>query len=126
MTPKDVTLEAAHLKLPSFRLPYNTLALVLSDIAALLLSVAIGVGLKTLFRGPVDLSSYLLLWPFLFVFLITYMAIGLYSGAGMGAPEELRRATMCSTILFLVLAVSTMSLRCANRYITWTLLVVVV
>lgn len=126
MTPKDVTLEAAHLKLPSVPLPYSTIALVLSDIAALILSVAVGVGLKTIVRGPVDLSSYFLLWPFLFVFLITYMASGLYSGAGMGAPEELRRATMCSTILFLVLAVSTMSLRGANRYVTWTLLVVTV
>src|SRR5271165_6173147 len=121
MTTKNVTLESAHLSLPSLRLPYTTIALVLSDVTALLLSVAIGVGIKALFRGPIEVGSYLQLSPFLLVFLVTYMASGLYSGAGIGAPAELRRATLCSTILFLILAVSTMSLRGAHHLVTWTL-----
>lgn len=121
MTPKNTIFESAHLDLPSMRPPYTTLALVLSDITALCLSVSISVGFKALVRGPIDLSSYLQLWPFIFVFLIAYMASGLYSGAGIGAPAELRRATLCSTVLFLLLAVSTTSLRGAQRYVTWTL-----
>jgi Undecaprenyl-phosphate galactose phosphotransferase WbaP len=115
--------ESAHITLPNLRLPYTTIALVLSDVAALLLSVAIGVGMKALFRGPIEVASYLQLSPFLLVFLTTYAAFGLYSGAGIGAPAELRRATLCSTILFLILAVSTMSLRGAHHYITWTLFI---
>jgi Undecaprenyl-phosphate galactose phosphotransferase WbaP len=122
MTPtKNTLLESTHLSLPSVRLPYTTIALVLSDITALLLSVAIGLGIKVMFRGPIEIGSYLQLWPFLFVFLIAYMASGLYSGVGIGAPAELRRATLCSSVLFLILAVSTMSLRGARHYVTWTL-----
>lgn len=124
MTPtKNTLLESTHLPLPSLRLPYTTIALVLSDITALVLSVAIALAIKAVFRGPIDLESYLQLWPFLLVFLIAYMASGLYSGAGIGAPAELRRATLCSTILFLILAVSTMSLRGARHYVTWTLFI---
>jgi Undecaprenyl-phosphate galactose phosphotransferase WbaP len=123
ITPKDISLESALLSIPNLRLPYTTIALVLSDATALLLSVAIGVGLKALVRGPIEVGSYLQLSPFLLVFLITYMAAGLYSGAGIGAPAELRRATLCSTILFLILAVSTTSLRGAHHLVTWTLFV---
>ena len=123
MTTNNTLFESAHLKFPNLRLPYTTIALLLSDITALVLSVAIAVGIKALFRGPIDLASYLQLWPFLFVFLIAYMASGLYSGAGIGAPAELRRATLCSTVLFLLLAVSTMSLRGARHYLTWTLFI---
>jgi Undecaprenyl-phosphate galactose phosphotransferase WbaP len=123
MTPKNTLLDSSNLNFPTIRLPHSTLALVLSDTAALLVSVSIGLGIKAIFRGPIDLASYLQLWPFLFVFLITYMASGLYSGAGIGAPAELRRATLCSTILFLILAVSTMSLRGAQHPVTWTLFI---
>jgi len=123
MATKNVILESAHLSLPKLRLPYTTAALVLSDVTALLLSVAIAVGIKALFRGPIEVGSYLQLSPFLLVFLITYMASGLYSGAGIGAPAELRRATLSSSVLFVILAVSTMSLRGAHHYITWTLFI---
>jgi len=126
MTPKETTIDAIHLTLPDLRLPYTTVALVLSDIAALLLSVALSLVLKGLFTGLLDVGSYLQLWPFLFVFLIAYMASGLYSGVGIGAPAELQRATFCSSILFLVLGVSTVGLRGARHYVTWTLFIALV
>ena len=47
--------------------------------------------------------------------------VGLYSGIGISAPEELRRTTICSTLIFLFLAAGTVSLRGAHRYFTWTL-----
>jgi Undecaprenyl-phosphate galactose phosphotransferase WbaP len=123
MTTKNILLDSTYLKVPSIRPPYTTIALVLSDVAALILSVTIGVGIKTVFRGPVDFGAYLQLWPFLSVFLVTYMASGLYSGAGIGAPAELRRATLASSILFLVLAISTVGLRGAHHYVTITLFI---
>jgi Undecaprenyl-phosphate galactose phosphotransferase WbaP len=98
-------------------------ALLAADVTALLLAVAISIGVKALtVAGDFSLASYIQLWPFLFVFLVVYAAVGLYSGLGIGAPEELRRTTICSTILFLFLAATTVSLRGANRYFTWTLL----
>ena len=92
-----------------------------TDACALLLSVAISVAAKFVFQGNVGLGGYLKLWPFLFVFLLAYAATGLYSGAGIGAPEELRRTTAASTVLFVCLAALTVSFRGGHEHITWTL-----
>ena len=102
--------------------PFSTaLTLLLTDAFALLVSVAISVGLKFVIQGEFTLGAYLKLWPFLFVFLGVFAAIGLYSGVGMGAPEEMRRATLASSILFLCLGAVTVSLRGGQRHFTWTL-----
>jgi len=104
---------------------YTTAALLLTDAFALLLSVAISVLVKACLQESIDLGGYLQLWPFLFVFLIVYAAIGLYSGVGVGAPEELRRATIASTVLFVCLAAVTVSIRGGQRYFTWTLVLAI-
>jgi Undecaprenyl-phosphate galactose phosphotransferase WbaP len=106
--------------LPSSPL-YTSMALIVTDSLALLLAVALSVGLKFLVQGDLTFGAYLRLWPFLFVFLGVFAAIGLYSGVGMGAPEEMRRATLASSILFLCLAAVTVSLRGAQHNFTWTL-----
>jgi Undecaprenyl-phosphate galactose phosphotransferase WbaP len=100
---------------------YTTAVLIATDACALLLSVAISVATKFIFQGNVGIGGYLRLWPFLFVFLLAYAATGLYSGAGIGAPEELRRTTAASTVLFVCLAALTMSFRGGHDHITWTL-----
>jgi Undecaprenyl-phosphate galactose phosphotransferase WbaP len=100
---------------------YSTVALVLADSMALLLAVAISVGAKAVLQRSVELHGYVHLWPFLFVFLAVYASIGLYSGVSVGAPEELRRATIASTVLFLCLAAVTVSLRGGHHSFTWTL-----
>ncbi len=105
---------------------YSTAALLLTDAAALLLSVAISVAVKILLQGSVQLHGYVHLWPFLFVFLGVYASIGLYSGVSVGAPEELRRATIASTVLFLCLAAVTVSLRGGRQSFTWTLFLAIV
>ena len=121
MTPNTALTRPDFLTFPSTR-PYTTIALLLADIVALMLSVAFSVGVKALtIHGNLEVSGYLGLWPFLFVFIFGYAIAGLYSGLGIGAPEELRRATLCSTILFVFLAATTVSLRGASRYFTWTL-----
>ena len=121
MTPSTVLTRPDFVTFPNTR-PYTTIALLLADITALLLSVAISVGAKAVaVHGDIEVASYLGLWPFLFVFLFGYAVAGLYSGLGIGAPEELRRSTLCSTILFVFLAATTVSLRGASRYFTWTL-----
>ncbi|MGA3025706.1 MAG: undecaprenyl-phosphate galactose phosphotransferase WbaP [Bryobacteraceae bacterium] len=99
---------------------YTTAVLLLTDAFALLLSVAISFAVKSVFERNVGINGYLRLWPFLFVFLLAYAATGLYSGVGIGAPEELRRTTAASTVLFVCLAALTVSFRGAHSHITWT------
>ena len=100
---------------------YATLALLLTDVCALLLSVGVSVGIKALASGGLNVLPYLQLWPFLFVFLAVYAAIGLYSSVAVSAPEELRRTTIASAVLYFFLAAVTMSVRGANQRFTWTL-----
>ncbi len=96
-------------------------SLVVSDICALLVSVGISVAIKLLLRGEANTSAYLYLWPFLFVFVAFYAAVGLYSGAAFGTPEELRRVSFSSVALFPCLAVLTSSWRSAAGHVfTWT------
>ena len=97
--------------------------LVASDSIGLLISVGFGIALKILLEGSVGLDGYLRLWPFLFVFLAFYSSVGLYSGAAMSPPEELRRATFSSAFLFPTIAALTASWRGPSRYITPTLFV---
>jgi Undecaprenyl-phosphate galactose phosphotransferase WbaP len=92
-------------------------ALVASDLLALLLSVGACVVCKSaLDRQPME-TAYLHLWPYLFVFIFCYSAVGLYSGTALGTPEELRRATFTSAALFLSLSVLTASLRTAPIHV---------
>ena len=105
---------------------YSTVALLMTDACALLLAVAISVAVKVVLQGSVNLPGYVHLWPFLFVFLGVYASIGLYSGVSVGAPEELRRATIASTLLFLCLGAVTVSLRGGRHSFTWTLFLAIV
>jgi Undecaprenyl-phosphate galactose phosphotransferase WbaP len=92
--------------------------LVLSDAIALIVSVMLGVLLKVLLVGPTGLDGYLRLWPFVSVFIAFYSAVGLYSGAALSPPEELRRATFSSAFLFPTIAALTASWRGPSHYVT--------
>jgi Undecaprenyl-phosphate galactose phosphotransferase WbaP len=95
--------------------------LAITDLITLLVSVAISLVFKAILVGHLGLSGYLRLWPFLFVFIAVYAAVGLYSGVGLSPPEELRRVTLSSALVFISLAATTVSLRGAHEYFTWTL-----
>ena len=96
--------------------------LVAADVATLLLSTAISLAVKHVFQGVSDWGPYLRMWPFLFVFIAAYALSGLYSGVALSPPQELRRATVTSVLIFLILSAVTVTLRSASRYVTWTLL----
>jgi Undecaprenyl-phosphate galactose phosphotransferase WbaP len=97
------------------------LCLAATDSLSLLISVGLSILVKALAQGDVHLESYLRLWPLLIVFLMVYAAIGLYSIVALSPPEELRRGTIASSVLFLLLGAVTMSLRGARQHFTWTL-----
>ncbi len=99
----------------------TVLCLVLTDSLSLLTSVGLGILAKAAIHRDLHLESYLRLWPLLFVFLIVYAAIGLYSIVALSPPEELRRGTTASVVLFLLLGAVTMSMRNAQQQFTWTL-----
>jgi Undecaprenyl-phosphate galactose phosphotransferase WbaP len=102
--------------------PINpVICLVVTDFLTLLISVAISLACKLIINGHLNFSGYFRLWPFLFVFIAVYALAGLYSGVSLSPPEELRRATLSSTLVFIVLAATTVSLRGASNYFTWTL-----
>jgi Undecaprenyl-phosphate galactose phosphotransferase WbaP len=103
--------------------PFNTLVcMLMTDVLTLLLSVAISVACKLSVGQSVNLASYVRLWPFLFVFIAVYAAVGLYSGVALSPPDELRRATWSSGLVFILLGATTVSFRGASNYVTWTLL----
>src|SRR6516225_6633840 len=76
--------------------------LVAADVATLLASVTIALFCKGMISGIPSWENYLRLWPFLFVFIAVFSLVGLYSGVALSPPEELRRATLSSTLVFLV------------------------
>jgi Undecaprenyl-phosphate galactose phosphotransferase WbaP len=99
--------------------------LVASDAAAMLAAVGLAVAAKFAIGQPADLFPYLRLWPFLFVFLCVYAAIGLYSGVALSPQEELRRSTLSSAVVFFTMGAVTVSFRGATTQFTWTLLVAI-
>lgn len=97
-------------------------ALMASDALALLLAVAASVGLKALAGGSPPVEGYLKLLPFLAVFTAAYAAAGLYSDVPVSTPEELRRLTLSSIVVFLVLAAAAMDMGGGERPVTGALL----
>lgn len=115
-----ITLSTGTKPRPSCRIA----VLMLSDILALVVSVAASILIKVVVSPPVELTAYVRLFPFVFVFLASYATVGLYSsGLAFGAPEEIRRATFSSATLFVVLAAITIYWRGGTRVLTWPLFV---
>ena len=108
------------------RLLNTVTCLIAADIVTLLISVAISLMFKSMLTGIQKWDTYLHLWPFLFVFIAVYALVGLYSGIALSPPEELRRATLSSALIFVILGAATVSLRGANHYFTWTMLLALV
>jgi Undecaprenyl-phosphate galactose phosphotransferase WbaP len=102
---------------------FRPFVLVLSDSLALMLSLGLAVFVKAQTTVGVTLTSYVKLWPFIFVFLCSYWMSGLYARVALSHPEELERGTACSCCIFLSLSAATHTLRGAQHFITTTLLI---
>ncbi len=90
--------------------------IVLSDLLALLLSGALSVWGRDLLGGDIDPALYWRLWPVLGLFLLGYVAIGIHSGVALSPPEELRRASTATTLVYLALGASSFLFRGAEVY----------
>ncbi len=100
--------------------------LIVSDIAALALSLAFAVLVKAHNSDAVTFAPYLKLWPFTLVFLVSYWMSGLYSRPALSQPEDLQRGTACSCCIFLTLSAFTLTLRGGSHYFTFTLAITIV
>ncbi len=91
----------------------SMLLLLAGDLIALLAAGYVAVQLKLMFEDIVRLQIYYALWPVVFLFPVVYAAVGLYSSLGLypsaalGPADELRRATLCTSLVFLALATAT-------------------
>jgi Undecaprenyl-phosphate galactose phosphotransferase WbaP len=85
----------------------------------LLASVGIALLCRLATNPDASIWSYFRLWPFVLVFPAVYGVVGLYSGVALSPPAELRRITVTSSILYLLLAATTVSFRGAVQYVTW-------
>jgi Undecaprenyl-phosphate galactose phosphotransferase WbaP len=86
---------------------YPTIALMLSaDLLALVAAGLISVYVRLLFDGQFHPSLYWQLWPIFVLFLLGYAAVGLYPGVALSPVEELRRTSVTTTLIYLVLGVT--------------------
>lgn len=84
--------------------PWLTLAALMSiDFACLSLAGIGSVWVRLLFNGQFHPSLYWRLWPIVGIFMVAYALANLYPGIAMSPVEELRRLTLTTTLLYLLL-----------------------
>jgi len=85
---------------------YTALALILTDLSTLTISLLLSVWLRHLLEPTLPLGNYLSLWPLGALFPSVYALVGLY-GVGFPPPEELRRLSYVTTMVFAALGTAT-------------------
>ena len=82
----------------------TAMALLLTDLLALLLAWGCALFLRALTGGTIDPLLYLRLLPALLLFPALYLAFGLYPALGLHSAMELQRLSKATTLGFLLLA----------------------
>lgn len=96
--------------------------LAMTDLLALAAATVVAV---SLWAAPVHgqpLQLYTRLWPLLGLFVIVYWRNGLYPGFGLGGVEILRRLSLATSLVFLVLAALDFVFKLPPRYSRMTIL----
>ncbi len=97
--------------------PGFTLAvLVCADLLALLLAEGLSVILRFPHNWPAQLLLYSQLWPACALFIFAYAVKGLYSGVALNPANELRRITLATNLVFLVLGAVIFLLKVSDQY----------
>lgn len=87
-----------------------------SDAICLFAAGLLAVGLRMLMGNLVDPPFYWSLMPLVIVFLAIYFWKGLYPGVGMSSVEELRRLTVSTSMVFLLVTAVAFWVRSAEYY----------
>lgn len=87
--------------------PKLTLALLIGiDVLSLSLAGCASVWIRLALNGQFAPSLYWRLWPITGIFVLTYALAGLYPGIALSPVEELRRLTLTTTLMYLLLGSS--------------------
>lgn len=94
-----------------------TLALMIgADLLALSLAGCLSVYFSQWWEGTVSLDLYWQLWPLLGLFILAYALIGLYPGVALSPVDELRSASLSTTLMYLVMGSAIFLLREGEIY----------
>ncbi len=86
-----------------------------ADLLAVGAAIVIAVGVRASLGG-LDVALYTPLWPVVWLFVLVYAIVGLYPGTGLAPAEELRRLTLATTLVYLVLGAGTFLFKEAEAY----------
>jgi Undecaprenyl-phosphate galactose phosphotransferase WbaP len=107
-------------------------AMGLSDCGAALASAAVSFAIRYLCGGHLDLALYARLWPVALFFICSNAALGLYTSTAVHHVEELRRLTISTSMVFLLLSSMTFAIRDLESYsrlyflTTWAIALVLI
>lgn len=90
--------------------------LLTTDVLALVAAALASFGLRYVYDRSLLWELYQPLWPLLLLFPLAYALAGLYPGVGINPPEELRRITYTSLLVFAVIGASTFIYRTGSDY----------
>jgi len=90
--------------------------ILLSDLVSLSLAGMLAVVLRSLLGQGFQADVYLSLWPAMALFIAVYFTVGLYPGVGLAPAEELRRLTLATSLVYLVLAAGTFLFKEGSTY----------
>ncbi len=93
----------------------TALVLLLADAIAVTASLLLAIGLRWVWDRSLLWALYLDLWPALLLFPLAYALAGLY-GVGIAPPEELRRLSYASSLVFMVLSGATFMYKAGADY----------
>ena len=94
----------------------TTALLIVSDTLSLSLAGGLVLMVKSVLDQALHPEVYFSLWPTLILFIIVYYSVGLYPGVGLAAAEELRRLTLATSLVYLVLAAGTFLFKESGTY----------
>jgi Undecaprenyl-phosphate galactose phosphotransferase WbaP len=97
--------------------PLATVAAIFAaDVGALVATTVSTVMVRYWLGGAFEPELYWNLWPVLGLFVAAYTVVGLYPGVGLSPPEEIRRATLATTLVYLLIGAATFLFREAEVY----------
>lgn len=93
----------------------TTLVLLLTDVITVLSALLLAIWLRYLWDRSLLWDIYLDLWPMLLLFPLGYALAGLY-GVGIAPPEELRRLSYATSLVFVILGAATFMYKSGADY----------
>lgn len=102
----------------TFRQPSSSLTsalLLTSDICTTVLTMGLAIWLRYLWDRSLLWDLYIDLWPALLLFPLAYALAGLY-GVGVAPPEELRRLSYATSLVFVILGAATFMYKAGADY----------